>query len=105
MTYFKDSRKRAAYKLARIHGNDPESSYYLDGRPHAGASHRAAYFHGRCGMTNSMYALAKNDAAYPYYAAGRDDRKIDIKLGNPLDPPKFEGPGGAPIYPKWEPIR
>lgn len=68
-----------AYDLARRMGNDRSSTFYnSDGSQHTGAGHRCAYWAGRNG-TPSTYS-DRNCNAYPYYAAGVDDRVEIDKL-------------------------
>ncbi len=104
MPKFKNPRMLAAYEAARLHGNDVNSEFYCDGRPRTGASHRVAYWHGRSGITTSLYArMTKDTLGYAFYAAGRDERKEDQRKGHVCPLPNV-GTLGGPIWPKWEPL-
>ena len=99
---FKNKRMQAAYDTARNLGNDVTSEFYREGRPRTGASHRVAYWHGRSGITDSLYArAARGTLGYAFYAAGRDERRADKRKGHVCPLPASAL--GGPIWPKWTP--
>lgn len=67
---FKDKNLQGCYDLARKFGSDATSTFYLQGRPRRGASHRAAYWNGRSGA-KSRYV--RDSQCYAFWAAGHDD--------------------------------
>jgi hypothetical protein len=85
MTHFTNKGLQAMYSECRRLGDDPQSSFYSHGSgiPNTLAGHRSAYFNGRRGDPAKH---AQNTFAYAAWAAGRDDRKKDLKEGNPMPP-------------------
>lgn len=67
---FKDRSMQRMYESCRAHGQDRSSSFWIEGRPHRGAGHRAAYHNGREGLRPSW---PRNTLAYAAWAAGCDD--------------------------------
>lgn len=71
------------YELARKFGNDQASTFYIEGRPRRGASHRAAYWNGRSGQRNTY---VKDSQCYAFWAAGADD----LKERGPVEGSEFQ---------------
>lgn len=70
MAVFKDQSRQKMYETCRALAADTNSTFYVDGRPHRGASHRAAYWNGRAGKPSSM---PRNSLGYACWKAGKDD--------------------------------
>jgi len=91
MTKFKDKGLQQGYALARKFGADKTSSFYIEGRPRRGASHRAAYWNGRSGQ---RCTYLRTSQAYAFWAAGRDDLREFGPVANSewhYGLPKFRG--------------
>ena len=69
---FKSKLLKPCYDLARKFGQDQSSTFYHNGKPSRGASHRAAYWNGRMGQRNTYQ---KDSQCYAFWCAGDDDRK------------------------------
>ena len=59
------------YETCRRMGSDKTSTFYHNGKPRRGASHRAYYWNGRSGV--AIKPDSKNTFAYAAWAAGHDD--------------------------------
>lgn len=95
---FKHPQLQSQYEMCRQLGNDTSSGFYRDGRPRRGAGHRDAYWNGRHGNP-SRYI--KDSLSYASWAAGRDDRKLDVKAFNVVPGPYMQG--SQLVEPLWTP--